>query len=220
MNRTAAFLLLTWTAGAVDGLSYLSTHVFTANMTGNTVLLALHAIQGQRQEACRSVAALAAFVAGCLIAAALFPGGAAVTHSARNLARAARLELPLLATFAALFTAGRSSGTHAMGLATIAIGGIALGLQSVAVRRLRVRGVATTFITGTITSLCAGLISTVQNRLSTGTWPEGSVHVAELAAIFLVYLSAAAVTGYTSLHHPLVAAILPLPPIIPVMIER
>ncbi len=220
MSRTASFLLLTWTAGSVDGLSYLSSHVFTANMTGNTVLTALHAIQGQRQEALRSAVALAAFIAGCLAAAALFPGGSAVSHSARNLARAARLELPLLAIFAALFTADRSSGTHSMGLATIVTGGIALGLQSVAVRRLRVRGVATTFITGTITSFCTGLVSALQNRLRTGSWPTASVHVAELAAIFFVYLCAAAVTGYTSLHHPVFAAMLPLPPVIPVMFER
>jgi uncharacterized membrane protein YoaK (UPF0700 family) len=34
-------LLFTWAAGAVDALMYLSAHVFTANMTGNTVLLGL-----------------------------------------------------------------------------------------------------------------------------------------------------------------------------------
>lgn len=38
-------LLLTWIAGMLDGLSYLRGHVFTANMTGNIVLLGIHLVQ-------------------------------------------------------------------------------------------------------------------------------------------------------------------------------
>src|SRR3989454_10880597 len=40
-------LMLTWAAGSVDAISYLALdHVFTANMTGNTVLLGLAIGQG------------------------------------------------------------------------------------------------------------------------------------------------------------------------------
>ncbi len=41
-------LLLTWTAGMLDGLSYLRAHVFTANRTGNIVLLGIHLVQKER----------------------------------------------------------------------------------------------------------------------------------------------------------------------------
>ncbi len=39
-DRIPDLLLLTFAAGSLDALSYLRGHAFTANMTGNTVLLA------------------------------------------------------------------------------------------------------------------------------------------------------------------------------------
>ncbi len=55
----SAVLLFTWAAGAVDALTYLSAHVFTANMTGNTVLLGLSIGKASGADALRSSAALA-----------------------------------------------------------------------------------------------------------------------------------------------------------------
>jgi uncharacterized membrane protein YoaK (UPF0700 family) len=46
-ERDSRLLALTWAAGSVDAISYLGLgHVFTAMMTGNTVLLGLALAQG------------------------------------------------------------------------------------------------------------------------------------------------------------------------------
>src|SRR5215475_12485746 len=63
--RDALVLLLAFTAGCVDAISYLGlAHVFTANMTGNTVLLGLSTAQAQWPAALRSAAALAGYLVG------------------------------------------------------------------------------------------------------------------------------------------------------------
>src|SRR2546430_888777 len=64
-SRDAMLLALTCVAGLVDAISYLELgHVFTAMMTGNTVLLALALGQGEAMAALRSILALVAFSAG------------------------------------------------------------------------------------------------------------------------------------------------------------
>ena len=65
MGREAMLLLLTWAAGSMDAMSYLGLgHVFTAMMTGNTVLLGLALGQGHILVALRSILALAGFAGG------------------------------------------------------------------------------------------------------------------------------------------------------------
>jgi uncharacterized membrane protein YoaK (UPF0700 family) len=67
-------LLLTWVAGTVDAIGYLVLgHVFTANMTGNAVLLGLAFGQGQFQAAFRALLALGGFILGVAIGAILAP---------------------------------------------------------------------------------------------------------------------------------------------------
>ena len=62
-------VLLSVTAGCVDAVSYLGLgHIFTANMTGNTVLLGLSLGQAHWQAALRSGVALVGFIVG-------FPSG-------------------------------------------------------------------------------------------------------------------------------------------------
>src|SRR6266851_9068882 len=70
LGRDGMLLVLTWAAGSVDAISYLGLgHVFTAMMTGNTVLLGLAIGQGEILAVLRSVLALAGFVAGAGIGA-------------------------------------------------------------------------------------------------------------------------------------------------------
>jgi uncharacterized membrane protein YoaK (UPF0700 family) len=53
--RNVLVLLLACVAGSVDAVSYMSLgHVFTANMTGNTVLLGLALGQAESQAVARS----------------------------------------------------------------------------------------------------------------------------------------------------------------------
>jgi uncharacterized membrane protein YoaK (UPF0700 family) len=65
-------LLLAATSGYVDAVSYLGLgNVFTANMTGNTVLLGLDLAQARGLAALRSAVALAGFVAGAALGSAI-----------------------------------------------------------------------------------------------------------------------------------------------------
>ena len=48
---SALVLLLAWTAGSMDAISYITAHVLPANMTGNTVLPGLGLGLGNLAEA-------------------------------------------------------------------------------------------------------------------------------------------------------------------------
>src|SRR5215470_18273024 len=68
--KYALVLLLTGAAGYVDAFSYLALgRVFTANMTGNTVLFGLALVQADGGAIVRTALALGAFVAGTAIGA-------------------------------------------------------------------------------------------------------------------------------------------------------
>jgi len=84
----------------------------------------------------------------------------------------------------------------------IALSGLAMGIQAAAVRHLGVPGVASTYITGTLTSLMAELVGWLSPRGASPSteaadgWPAGSPsrHLRLLAAVFLVY-GGGALTG-------------------------
>ena len=219
MRGTPELLLLTWTAGTLDGLSYLGGHVFTANMTGNTVLLGLHLMRGETGPAIHCVMALAAFAAGCALAAVFEPHKVANPQSLRNLTIAARVEFPLIAICSALWIVQKQSGAGTLAIPAIVLAAIALGIQSVAVRRLRISGVVTTFITGTITTTVVGLAGAIRSRERTGAWPAEVSRSAVLFSMFLLYLAAAVVAGYFAFHRPFIAAVLPLPSLVPIMLR-
>jgi uncharacterized membrane protein YoaK (UPF0700 family) len=169
--RDALLLALTAAAGWVDALSYSALgHVFTANMTGNLVLLGLAVGSAQAGGAVRSVVALAGFAAGALLASALTRDAAG--DWPRRVTAALAVEAAALVAFAALWRAGTSVE------ALIALSAVGMGIQSAAVRRLAVAGVATTFVTGTLTSLMAGLAAL---RPDTGWARQAAVLAALLA---------------------------------------
>ncbi len=71
-RRDRILLALAFAAGCVDALSYLGlSRVFTANMTGNAVLLGLAIGQTQEQQVAHSSAAIVGFVLGVIVAAKL-----------------------------------------------------------------------------------------------------------------------------------------------------
>src|SRR5215467_6235892 len=71
-ERDLLLLALTWAAGNVDAIGYLGLgRVFTANMTGNTVLLGLHLGQAQGAAAVRALLALVGFGVGLAVGALL-----------------------------------------------------------------------------------------------------------------------------------------------------
>ncbi|MFI9592198.1 DUF1275 family protein [Nonomuraea sp. NPDC052265] len=149
-----SMLALALAAGAVDALSFLALgQVFTANMTGNVVLLGLALGTGDTSHVIRSGIALATFCLGLAAGFTLLgrappagrdpPAGVPVSPLAVLLA-----ELALLVLVAAGWAA------HVLPRpALIAASGTAMGLQSAVTRWAGGPGLSTTYLTGTLTSL-------------------------------------------------------------------
>lgn len=205
--RDALVLLLAFTAGSVDAISYLGLgHVFTANMTGNTVLLGLALGQAQWLAALRSVAALAGYLTGVA-------GGTLFTRRSATQAlwppvvtSICALELLLLAALnvaGALLPAPSQSVTDVY----ILVAAAAMGLQSVAVTALGIRGVATTYITGTWTNLIAGLVHMVPRAERAGVDSPPGTRIQ--AGVVGVYLLAAVVGGAANARWHLLALTVP-----------
>jgi uncharacterized membrane protein YoaK (UPF0700 family) len=186
-------LALTWAAGSVDAISYLGLgHVFTAMMTGNTVLLGLALAQGEVWAVLRSIIALVGFAAGAAVGALIVERGGERDVWPPAVTWALALEGTVLLLFSvvwALSGPGRGEGVvHIL----IVLSGVAMGIQAAAVRRLGVPGIATTYITGTLTSLMVDLVGWLRAGVQTPAVDAAPAvnwerRVGLLAAVFVVY---------------------------------
>lgn len=159
-NRDVMILLLAWAAGSVDAISYLALgHVFTANMTGNTLLMGMNAGQGKGVEALRSAVALIGYLSGVAIGALLAKSGEKRAKWSAGITATLALETVVLGGFALAWYFTGAAEQSKPWYALIAISGVTMGLQSVAVRQLGIPGIVTTYITGTLTSLVSGFVS-------------------------------------------------------------
>jgi uncharacterized membrane protein YoaK (UPF0700 family) len=197
--RDTLLIALTFTAGCVDAISYLGLgRVFTANMTGNAVLLGVALGHAEASTAERSAVAVVGFALGALAGSRIAPTGPRGPAWPRHVTVALAIELVALVAFAAFWP---SSGTPLARLADALTGlsALAMGIQSAAARRLAVSGVTTTYVTGTLTSLMAGLAA-----LAT---PNGW---ARQAAVLGALLVGAVVGGLAEVHSPRLAAFIPM----------
>ena len=123
--RNGLLLLLACAAGAIDAISYLGLgRVFTANMTGNTVLLGLALVQADHQEALRASLALVGFLGGGALGAWVVEKGSAAGLWPRTVTVALALEWGFLVVFAVgwLYTGGEAATFAARGLPDRALG--------------------------------------------------------------------------------------------------
>jgi uncharacterized membrane protein YoaK (UPF0700 family) len=150
---TRALLALTFTTGLVDAVSYLGLgHVFTANMTGNVVLLGFGIAGSGGLPVLAPIVSLAAFLLGAAV------GGRLVQHtrphpSLVSWALAIEASLILLATIVAA-AAHIQPGT-AEAYTLIVLMALAMGVRNAAVRHIGVPDVNTTVLTMTLTALAA-----------------------------------------------------------------
>jgi uncharacterized membrane protein YoaK (UPF0700 family) len=181
----------------VDALSYLALgRVFTANMTGNTVLLGVAVVQGDADAAGRAGLALAGFLAGGAIGAWIAYMGPREEGWPRGVTIALIVECVFLAALA-------NDRSEILGLRVV-FAAVAMGIQSAAARRLDVLGVATTFITGTLTSL----VSLIARH---GVLPSASGHGKRfLASVWGVYIVGAMAAGAAMRLGPDLAWLMPV----------
>ena len=194
------YVLLGMTAvtGLVDAVSFLSLgHVFTANMTGNIVLLAFASTGASQVSLAGSITALLGFLAGAAVGGRIMAGAAAALQL-RAASSVFALEIVFLvgATLAALGYSLVSSPHFLLLYAMIAFTATAMGMRNAAVRRLAIPDLTTTVLTLTITGLAA------DSSLARGTNPRLQRRIAAVVAMF-----AGAVLGSITLRHSVFMAL-------------
>jgi len=155
-------LLLSVAAGCVDAVAFLGAGVFPANMTGNSVVLALALPQGGGGL---PALALGCFclgaAAGWRLVAAEKPG-----WSGRVIGALALATVLVLGSAGALALSGGHFLPWLLGATAMA-----MGLQSAAVQQIGVPGVATVFVTGTLTTGISRLVTTVRRHAGASLAP-------------------------------------------------
>jgi uncharacterized membrane protein YoaK (UPF0700 family) len=150
---TRALLVLTFTTGVIDAASYLGLgHVFTANMTGNVVLLGFGIAGGSGLPVVSPIVSLVAFLVGATVGgrmAAAFPAGA--VHLSRSML--IEIGVVLLAALLALVLDIAPNGFS--GDLVIALLAFGMGVRNATVRRVKVADLTTTVLTMTLTGLAA-----------------------------------------------------------------
>jgi uncharacterized membrane protein YoaK (UPF0700 family) len=190
---------LTFVAGWVDAISYLGLgNVFTANMTGNLVLLGAALGHVAAAASGRSAVALGAFAAGAITAARLTRHGSLDGRWPGGAMTALAMELGALAGFAALWWwAGPRPTGSALDL-LIGLAASGMGLQSATASRLAVPGVTTTYVTGTLVGLMAELAAL-----------SGPSSWGRRAAVLVALLAGATGAAALSSRSPVAAAAVP-----------
>jgi uncharacterized membrane protein YoaK (UPF0700 family) len=150
---TRALILLTFTTGVIDAASYLGLgHVFTANMTGNIVLLGFGIAGGSGLPVLAPLVSLGAFLAGAALGGRMALGGPTRT---RHLLHALTIEIGAVLAATLLVAVLDITPDHLSGDLVIALLAFGMGVRNAAVRRAKVADLTTTVLTMTLTGLAA-----------------------------------------------------------------
>jgi len=139
-----ALLVLTFTTGIVDGVSYLGLgHVFTANMTGNVVLLGFGIAGAAGLPIAGPFASFGAYILGAIA------GGRVARRidKERLLTTALAFEVILLAVTAVLAATATITDGAAITYVLIILLAFVMGLRSACIRRLGASDISTVVLT-------------------------------------------------------------------------
>jgi uncharacterized membrane protein YoaK (UPF0700 family) len=193
-----ALLGLTVVTGLVDAVSFLSLgRVFTANMTGNIVLLAFATAHVSGLSIARSLTALLAFLVGAVLGGRVM-ARADADSQIRFAAQAFLLEVALLfaASFCGIGYRGDLLEDSFQLFVLIALTALAMGIRNAAVRKLAIPDLTTTVLTLTVTGIGA------DSSLANGKNPRLARRLASVAAMF-----AGAASGAVVIHYSISAAL-------------
>jgi uncharacterized membrane protein YoaK (UPF0700 family) len=171
-----ALTALTVVSGLNDAVSYLGLgRVFTANMTGNVVVLGFAAAGAPGFSVRATFTSLALFLAGAVAAGRM----ARQLPSRRTLFLSALgIESVFTAAAATVAGLGPSVGSGWQRYSMIALLAFAMGVRNSMVRRLAVPDVTTTVLTGTLTGLAA------DSAFGGGTNPNAARRVGAVVSMF------------------------------------
>ncbi|WP_055489803.1 YoaK family protein [Streptomyces sp. TP-A0356] len=197
LRLVPALLVMTVVSGLIDAVSYLGLgHVFTANMTGNVVVLGFAAAGAPGFSTRHSLVSLGAFLAGAVA------GGRAGRRYGGGSRRAwARMTLAVEAVLlgAASAVAFAVPGTTGTAYALITLTAFAMGVRNATVRKLGVTDLTTTTV---LTTTLAGLAS--DSRIAGGSGKR----TPRRAASVLALLAGAVLGGWLVVHHGLALPLL------------
>lgn len=146
-------LVLTLLSGLIDAVCYLGlARVFTANMTGNVVVLGFAAAGAPGFSVPASLTSLAVFLVGAAVGGRI---GQRVSQRSRLLSVAIWCEAGLVATAAVVAFLASTVATGWGRYTAIAILAFAMGIRNAVIRRLAVPDMTTTVLTQTLTGLAA-----------------------------------------------------------------
>ena len=221
--RNEQLLLLTGTAGCFDAISFLGDgHVFSANMTGSTVLLGIALGQGHIGASLNSALALVGYCLGVFVGALFLGRAPARPIWTSRVTAAVALESAALLLYALLwlFIGPRIE------LALILLSTLAMGQQSATALYLGITGITTTYLTGTLTRLMRGAARLLRLEARAGPGvleSEGARktehNLARMISLWLVYFLAAVLGGAVFAHIPSVAVFIPLAAILLVVLD-
>jgi uncharacterized membrane protein YoaK (UPF0700 family) len=184
---------MTMVTGLVDAVSFLSLgRVFTANMTGNVVILAFATVRVPGLSITHSSTALLSFLVGAILGGRIM-ARAGVDSQIRFAAQAFLLEVVFLLA-ASLCAIGYRSDLleHSFQpFALIALTALAMGTRNAAVRKLAIPDLTTTVLTLTITGIGA------DSSIANGDNPRLARRVTSVVAMFLGAALGAVIIRYS-----------------------
>ncbi len=204
-RRHALVVVLTFLTGSADAVGFLALGgAFSSVMTGNMVLLGLSAGSGHADLALTSGCAIVSFIAGVLAGARL-AGSARPDDPVwpRPVTRALVLELLVFVVFLVVWVVNLPHPSAHVDLGLLMLSATALGVQSSAIQRFGVPGLSSTYLTGTLTSLIAGVAAR-------SPWRE----LRPKAHVLLALMAGAAVGALVALHLPAWSPVLLLVPLL------
>ena len=194
-EKIASYALLGMTAvtGLVDAVSFLSLgSVFTANMTGNILILAFATARVSGLSVARSSTALISFVIGAILGGRIMARASADSRI-RFAAQALLVEIVFLlaASVCGIGYTGDWMDHSFQRFALIILTALAMGTRNAAVRKLAIPDLTTTVLTLTVTGIAA------DSSLAKGNNPRLARRVGSVLAIFLGAAFGAVVIRYS-----------------------
>ncbi len=214
----ATLMLLACVAGSTDILSYFRLgNVFTANMTGNIILLGISIGQGALSTSLYRLISLFGFIMG------VFIGALIVVNKKRgwlyNVTIAVGIESIMIGSLTIIWLLHSKPLESTVLYIGILLSAVSMGIQSAAIWHLKIPGVVTTFLTGNITSLATsltrglrqGFTKKIKSSNKGVTFPgnlEDRITI-QLMVLFM-YIFSAIFTGWLEYHNPGFLPLLPL----------
>jgi uncharacterized membrane protein YoaK (UPF0700 family) len=185
----AVLIGMTLLSGLVDAVCYLGLgRVFTANMTGNVVLIGFAVAGAPGCSVPASLTSLGLFLVGAL-------AGGLISNRSRRRSRlfvtALSIEAVFVAAAAVIAFAASTVATGWGRYTDIAILAFAMGVRNSIIRRLAIPDMTTTVLTLTLTGLAA------DSRLVGGTSPRAGRRTTAVVMMFL----GAFLGAWLYLHH-------------------